>query len=361
MALNNYVTLGRSGLRVSPFCLGTMTFGEDWGWGTPVSESEAILSRYLDMGGNFVDTANMYTKGHSEKIIGDFFKGDRSRRDRVVLATKFSVNMYSGDPNGGGGGAKAIIEACEQSLRRLNTDYIDLYRQHAWDNFTPIEETLRAMDSLVTSGKIRYVGLSDTPAWKVAQAQTIAHFRGWSSLIALQIEYSLLQRTVEDELIPMASEMGLGVVPWSPLRGGLLSGKFKRGDASAAAGSRNEGLAASLGDREFSIIELLAQIAKAHETTPAAVALAWVRSRAGIASTIIGARRIEQLEANLSALDVGLTAEELDGLNDLSKPAPTFLAWVKDISASSFQNGTTVNGRPSPVNPSAPTRGDARY
>jgi aryl-alcohol dehydrogenase-like predicted oxidoreductase len=361
MPLNSYITLGRSGLRVSPFCLGTMTFGEDLGWGTPVSESEAILSKYLDLGGNFIDTANSYTKGHSEKIIGAFLKGDRSRRDRVVLATKFSVNMYSGDPNGGGGSAKTIIEACEQSLRRLNTDYIDLYWQHAWDEFTPIEETLRAMDNLVTSGKVRYLGLSDTPAWKVAQAQTIAHFRGWSSLIALQIEYSLLQRTVEDELIPMASEMGLGVVPWSPLRGGLLSGKFKRGDASAAAGSRNEGLAASLGDREFSIIEALDQIAKAHETTPAAIALAWVRSRIGVASVIIGARRIEQLEANMPALELSLTRDELDSLNDLSEPAPTFLSWVKGIATNSFQNGTTVNGRTSRTNPSAPTNGDTRY
>ncbi|MEA9390275.1 aldo/keto reductase [Acerihabitans sp. TG2] len=361
MALTDYVTLGRSGLRVSPFCLGTMTFGEDWGWGTPVSESEAILSRFLDLGGNFIDTANMYTKGHAEKIIGDFFKGDRRRRDRVVLATKYSANMYSGDPNGGGSSAKTIIEACEQSLRRLNTDYIDLYWQHAWDNFTPMEETLRAMDNLVNSGKIRYIGLSDTPAWKVAQAQMITHFRGWTPLIALQIEYSLLERTVEDELIPMALEMGLGVIPWSPLRGGFLSGKFRRGDASAAAGSRKEGLAVSLGDREFSIIEALDQIASAHDTTPAAVALAWVQSRAGVASTIIGARRIEQLEANMSALDLRLSTQEINGLNELSKPAPTFLEWVKSISPNSFQNGMTVNGRTSQESPSAPTGDDPCY
>ncbi len=268
MSLDAYLTLGRSGLRISPLCLGTMTFGEDWGWGSSVNESETILATFLDRGGNFVDTANTYTKGHSEKIIGDFFAGDRSRRDRVVLATKFSGNMYPGDPNGGGCSAKTIIASCEQSLRRLNTDYIDLYWQHAWDAFTPIEETLRAMDSLVGSGKVRYIGFSDTPAWKVAQAQTLAQFRGYSPLIALQIEYSLLQRTVEDELIPMALELGLGVIPWSPLAGGILSGKYRRANRSVAQGGRSDSRADTLGDREYAIIDALIAIAAAHGATP---------------------------------------------------------------------------------------------
>src|ERR1700733_14664503 len=234
MALTDYVTLGGSGLRVSPFCLGAMTFGEDWGWGSSVAESEAIIARFLDCGGNFIDTANVYTKGHSEKIIGDLVGHAPNARDRVVIATKFFGNLYRGDPNGGGGGRKAILASCEQSLRRLNTDYIDLYWMHAWERFTPIDETLRALDDLVRTGKVRYIGFSDTPAWKVAQAQTLAQCQSWTPLIALQIEYSLLERTVEGELIPMALEMGLGVTPWSPLRGGALSGKYTRDNVHTA-------------------------------------------------------------------------------------------------------------------------------
>jgi len=187
MPLNHYVTLGNSGLRVSPFCLGAMTFGEDWGWGSSVPEAETIMSRFIERGGNFIDTANVYTKGHSEKIIGDFLGRDAARRDRIVIATKFFGNLYEGDPNGGGAGRKAIAGACEQSLRRLQTDYIDLYWLHVWDTTTPIEETMRALDTLVEQGKVRYLGFSDTPAWKVAQAQTMAQLRGWSPLIALQI------------------------------------------------------------------------------------------------------------------------------------------------------------------------------
>ena len=220
MPLDHYLTLGRSGLRVSPLCLGAMTFGEDWGWGSPVAESEEIIEAFLDRGGNFIDTANAYTKGHSEAIIGDLLARTAGRRERVVLATKFLSNLYPGDPNGGGAGRKSIVAACEQSLRRLRTDYIDLYWMHCWDQHTPIEETMRALDDLVRAGKVRYIGFSDTPAWKVAQAQTRALFEGWSPLIALQIEYSLIERTVEGELIPMAIELGLGVTPWSPRRGG---------------------------------------------------------------------------------------------------------------------------------------------
>ncbi|TCL05927.1 aldo/keto reductase [Sodalis ligni] len=361
MSLDAYLTLGRSGLRISPLCLGTMTFGEDWGWGSSVSESETILATFLDRGGNFIDTANMYTKGHSEKIIGDFFARDGGRRDRVVLATKFSGNMYRGDPNGGGCSAKTIIASCEQSLRRLQTDYIDLYWQHAWDAFTPIEETMRAMDSLVGSGKVRYIGFSDTPAWKVAQAQTLAQFRGWSPLIALQIEYSLLQRTVEDELIPMALELGLGVVPWSPLAGGILSGKYRRDNRSVAQGGRSDSKADSLGDREYAIIDALIAIAAAHGATPAAVALAWVQSRPGVASSIIGVRRLDQLEANLSALEVRLSDEEIAELSRLSAPPETFINWINGVGPTVFQGGTTVNGRPAEVFPLSPENDDQRY
>ena len=228
MPLDHYVTLGRSGLRVSPLCLGAMTFGEDLGWGSSVEESQQIIDRFIELGGNFIDTANFYTKGHSEKILGDHVGRHSARRDRLVLATKFSGNLYPGDPNGGGSSRKSIIGACENSLRRLQTDYIDLYWLHMNDRFTPIEETLRALDDLVASGKVRYIGFSDTPAWRAAQAQTIAHFSGWAPLVSLQIEYSLLERTVEGELIPMAQDMGLGVTPWGPLKSGALSGKYTR-------------------------------------------------------------------------------------------------------------------------------------
>src|SRR5271156_1494728 len=174
MPLNSYATLGRSGLRVSPFCLGAMTFGEDWGWGATPDDSSKIIGAFLERGGNFVDTANFYTKGHSEKIIGDFIAQDRARRERMVVSTKFFGNLYPGDPNGGGAGRKSLLHACHESLRRLQTDYIDLYWLHFWDPHTPIEETMRTLDDLVRAGKVRYIGLSDTPAWKVAQAQTQA-------------------------------------------------------------------------------------------------------------------------------------------------------------------------------------------
>lgn len=361
MALNDYVTLGRSGLRVSPFCLGAMTFGEDWGWGSGVAESEAILARYLERGGNFIDTANVYTKGHSERIIGDFIGRDRGRRDRVVIATKFFGNLYGNDPNGGGAGRKAITAACEQSLRRLQTDYIDLYWMHSWDKFTPIEETMRALDDLVRAGKVRYLGFSDTPAWKVAQAQTIAHVRGWTPLIALQIEYSLIERTVEGELIPMALELGLGVTPWSPLRSGVLSGKYTRENARTMKADRGERVTAFLDERTFALLDELARIAKQHATTSAAVALAWVQSRPGVASTIIGARRHDQLEQNLAALDLELAPEQIAALGRLSEPTLNFPAnFLK--SANMFMHaGATVNGEPSQQWPLLPKNDAERY
>src|SRR5262245_47926363 len=239
MPLDHYVTLGHSGLRVSPLCLGAMTFGEDLGWGSSVEESQQIMDRYIDLGGNFIDTANFYTKSHSEKIIGDHIGRHSSRRERLVIATKFSGNLYPGDPNGGGSGRKSIVSACENSLRRLQTDYIDLYWLHNWDVNTPIDETMATLDDLVSSGKVRYIGVSDTPAWKIAQANVMAGFRDWPEFIGLQIEYSLLQRTVEQELVPMAAELGLGITPWSPLKGGVLSGKYTRETAGKAKPGRS--------------------------------------------------------------------------------------------------------------------------
>ena len=361
MALNDYVTLGRSGLRVSPFCLGAMTFGDDWGWGSSVADSEAIIGRFLERGGNFIDTANVYTKGHSEKIVGDFIGKDRARRDRIVIATKFFGNLYNNDPNGGGAGRKSIVAACEQSLRRLQTDYIDLYWMHAWDKFTPIDETMRALDDLVRAGKVRYIGFSDTPAWKVAQAQMIATFRGWAPLIALQIEYSLVERTVEGDLIPAALELGLGVTPWSPLRGGALSGKYTRENAATAKADRGERVTQFLNERTYAIVDELVKTGKAHGTTPAAIALAWVKSRPGVASTIIGARRLDQLEQNLAALDVKLSADEIASLDKLSEPTLNFPAGFLKFAQTFMHAGATVNGEKSATWPMAPASDRERY
>ena len=361
MALTDYVTLGRSGLRVSPFCLGAMTFGEDWGWGSSVADSEAIISRFMERGGNFVDTANVYTKGHSEKIIGDFVGRDRARRDRIVIATKFFGNLFPGDPNGGGAGRKTIVSSCEQSLRRLQTDYIDLYWMHCWDRFTPVDETMRALDDLVTSGKVRYIGFSDTPAWKVSQAQTIAHLRGWAPLVALQIEYSLLERTVEGELIPMAREMGLGVTPWSPLKSGVLSGKYTRENAASVKADRGERVTQNLGEKVYSIIDELIAIGKELHTSPASIALTWVQGRPGVASTIIGARRMEQLDQNLAALDVTLSRDQVARLDKLSKPTFGFPMQFLNVASMFSQGGTTVNGEASTVWPMAPKSDAERY
>lgn len=348
MPLNHYVTLGHSGLRVSPLCLGAMTFGEEWGWGSTVEESEAILRRYMELGGNFIDTANGYTLGHSERIIGDVIGKDRGRRDRVVIATKFSTNLYPGDPNGGGANRKSLTAACEQSLRRLQTDYIDLYWMHVWDRCTPIEETMRALDDLVRAGKVRYIGFSDTPAWKVTQAQLIAQCRGWSPLIALQIEYSLVERTVEGELMPMAQELGLGVTPWSPLRGGALSGKYTRANAATTKADRGERVTAYLTERVYAIIDELIRVAAELGTTPAAVAIAWVQGRPGVASTIIGARRMQQLEDNVAALDVRLSPAQVAALDKLSEPTLSFPIPFLAMASAVIHNGMTVNGVASP-------------
>lgn len=361
MPLDHYVTLGRSGLRVSPFCLGTMTFGEEWGWGSSVADSEAILARYLDAGGNFIDTANLYTWGHSEKIIGDFFKKNPARREKAVIATKFFGSLTTGDPNAGGAGRKSLITACEHSLRRLQTDTIDLYWMHCWDKFTPIEETMRALDDLVTQGKVRYIGFSDTPAWKTMQAQMTAHFRGWAPLAALQVEYNLLQRTVEGEIIPMAQELGLGVTPWSPLAAGTLTGKYSRQNHGKHTAGRGEWATSRLSEKAYDIVDALEAIAREIGSTPARVALAWVQSQPGITSTIIGARTMKQLEENLAALELTLTPKHNELLRDLSKPVLPFPTEFVANAAGFRSSGTTINGETAPVNPIAPPSDAKRY
>jgi aryl-alcohol dehydrogenase-like predicted oxidoreductase len=408
MPLNSYITLGRSGLRVSPQFLGAMTFGLDWTWGSTPDESYAILDRFVEQGGNFIDTANIYTKGHSERIIGDWIRRRSGAapgaldghgvnfRDRVVIATKFMGSLYAGDPNGGGASRKAVVQQCEQSLRRLRTDYIDLFWMHFHDRQTPIEETIRALGDLVRAGKVRYIGFSDTPAWICAHAQTIADFRGWAPLVALQIEYSLLERTVEADLIPMAVEMGLGVTPWSPLKGGALTGKYTRDDAAKAAagqqlktedggGARGPWVANNLHERTFKIVDALKAIAEELHTTPARVALAWVQGRPGVApgsittgvgsrygahaigggggagSVIIGARTLRQLDDNIGALDLHLLPEHLAKLDEVSKPVLPFPHEFLKFTVNNTQAGTTVNGVPASIWPLSPQKDEERW
>lgn len=362
MALTDYVTLGRSGLRVSPLCLGAMTFGEDWGnVGTTLEESLDVLAAYLDRGGNFIDTANVYTKGHSEKIIGDYFAdGDGvGRRDRVVIATKFCGNMHPGDPNGGGAGRKAVMHQVEDSLRRLRTDYIDLLWCHFWDRHTPIDETVRAMDDLVRAGKVRYLGFSDHPAWVCARAQVEARLRGWTEPVALQIEYSLLQRTPEDDLIPMAMEMGMGVTPWSPLRGGVLTGKFRT--SASFEGTRVQADSKHLNERTNAVVGALIEIGDELGRTPAQIALNWVQTRAGVTSTIIGAKRLSQLVDNLGALEIELTGEHRARLDELTAFERHFPHEFIENVRVAIQNGTTVNRVRSDAWPLSPKSDEERW
>jgi aryl-alcohol dehydrogenase-like predicted oxidoreductase len=338
-----------------------MTFGQDWGWGASPEDSARVLDRYLELGGNFIDTANVYTKGHSEKIIGDHLGKATSKRDRAVIATKFFGSMLTGDPNSGGAGRKAIAAACEQSLRRLQTDYIDLYWMHCWDRNTPIEETMRALDDLVAAGKVRYIGFSDTPAWKAMEAQMIAKFRGWAPLIALQLEYSLLERTIEGELIPMALEQGLGVTPWSPLKSGVLSGKYTRANAGLVKADRGEWATTALTDKAYAVIDELIKVAKNLDSTPARVAISWLQQRPGVAATIIGARTLQQLDDNLAALDLTLKSQDTERLDALTAPTLNF---PHDFIAGALRfssGGTTINGVTADVNPMAPSSESDRY
>ncbi|MFJ8153732.1 aldo/keto reductase [Streptomyces sp. NPDC094468] len=351
MALDSYVGLGRSGLKVSPFCLGAMNFGEDGGFGCPVEESEKILQTYLDLGGNFVDTANFYTNGHSEAILGDFLAARPGRRDRLVLATKFFGNLHLGDPNGGGAGRKALVGQLEESLRRLRTDYIDLYWLHNHDRSTPVEETLRTLDDLVTAGKIRYVGFSDTPAWFTAKAHTTALLRGWTPVTALQMEYSLLERTIEGELIPLAEDAGMGLLPWSPLKSGYLSGTYRR-ETAAPANARRAAVLGRPSDAQFTVIEELAAVAEQAGASPAAVALSWVQNRPGVTSTLLGPRTLGHLEANVAALDVRLTPEQTARLDEVSAPALNFPHDLnRQVGAMLKYAGATVDGEPTAVYP----------
>ena len=343
MQLDSFRTLGRSGLRISPLTLGTMIFG-DRSWGADEETSLSIIDRYLAAGGNALDTANAYAAGRSEEVIGRYLAGHPGLRDRLVIATKFAGNMFPGDPNGGGAGRKAVMQQVDNSLRRLGTDYIDLYWLHNWDRHTPLEETMSTLNDLVRAGKVRYAGLSDTPAWAVARAATIAEFRGWAPVAAIQVEYSLLQRTPEGELFGIARELGLGVEPWSPLAGGVLSGKYTRDTTSPAGSGRVRSSAPRLTEKTFALLDALHRIAGELGVPVAAVALAWVRQQAEVTSTIIGARTVEQLESNLSSLEVTIPDQQLAELDQLTEPQLDFPADILTAMVIPFQQaGTTIN------------------
>jgi len=315
MTLSHYVTLGRSGLKVSPFALGVMTFGGNTGWGTDEEQSHAIFNRYIEMGGNCIDTADGYSEGRSEEMVGKFI-GEGKLRDRVVLATKYSFNYTSGNPNSGGNGRKNIYRAIESSLRRLKTDYVDLYWQHVWDRVTPIEEVVSTLDDLVRAGKIRHYGFSDVPAWYVARAYTLAEKESKERPIALQLEYSLAERNIEREHVPASQELGLGICPWSPLAGGFLSGKYQRQVGGGKGEGRLETLKKSpnpvmkkFTDRNWRILDALLEVAKQIGKTPAQVALNWVATQPGITSVILGATKIAQLDDNVASLSFAIPPE----------------------------------------------------
>ena len=318
-SLDNYRLLGNSGLRVSPMCLGTMTFGEDWGWGADFETSEKIFNTYADRGGNFIDTANMYTNGTSEKFLGKLLEG---KRDNFVLATKYSLSMNPKNPNAGGNHRRSMITAVEDSLKRLKTDYIDLYWLHTWDYRNSIEEVLRALDDLVRQGKILHIGLSDTPAWVVSEGQAIARMRGWTPISAIQIHYNLVERTSEADMIPMAEHHNITPLAWSPLAGGVLAGKYTMEDLEKEDdGGGRKSMSQSMGqlnERSIKIGDKVKEIAQEIGRSPSQVSLNWLLQQLGKPIPLVGARKLSHVEDNLQALDFTLTAEQMNSLNEMS-------------------------------------------
>ena len=343
--LDHYRLLGNSGLRVSPLCLGTMTFGEEWGWGASKDGCREQLDSYAEKGGNFLDTANFYTGGTSETILGELLQ---DRRDQFVLATKYTLSqLRQKDPNAGGNHRKSLHQNLDASLKRLKTDYVDLFWVHMYDGLTPIEETMRALDDAVRSGKVLYVGVSDFAAWKVAQANTIALLRGWTPFCALQIEYSLIERAPERDLLPMAIDLGLGVTPWSPLAAGILTGKFLDDpNAKGRAGGEDPmGFTQKYKtDRATTAVRAVVAVAKEVGVSPAQVALAWLLHQPGVVSPIIGGSKKHQIEDNLGAVAVDLSPAQLKtladaGAIDLGFPHD-FLQM--EFVRSNFTGGTTI-------------------
>lgn len=306
-----YKLLGRSGLKVSELCLGTMGFGTEAGWGADKDTSFAIMEAYANAGGNFLDTANIYKIGTSERIIGEFVSP--RDRDYWVIATKYSLKDNNTNPNASGNNRKNMMRSVEESLKRLQTDFIDVLYLHIWDDLTPIDEVLRGLDDLIRQGKVTYAAISDTPAWIVAKGNTMAELMGWSQFIALQVEYSLLQRTPERDLIPMAKHYNMTVTPWAPLAGGALTGKYLRGDAGRLKEGSNR-----LNERSASITRVVMAIAEELGVQPAHVALKWTMQKGFSCIPIVGATKLQQLAENLQTVDVTLSAEQSQRLDDAS-------------------------------------------
>jgi len=299
-------------LRVSELALGTMTFGEEWGWGASKEESKKVFDAFANAGGNFIDTANRYTEGTSEKFVGEFINPDR---DHFVVATKYTLHTRRDDPNFSGNHRKNMMRSLDESLKRLKTDYIDLYWVHAWDYTTPEEEILRALDDMVRAGKIMYIGISDTPAWIVSRMNAIAELRGWSQFVALQIKYSLLERTVERELLPMAKKLDLAVTPWAVIGGGILSGKYNKNKDEHGRAQ----LYKSVDENSLKITEEVIKVADEIGCSPSQVAINWVRQKQGIIIPIIGAKSEKQIKDNLDCLKFSLNEGQLSKLNEASK------------------------------------------
>src|ERR1700744_5757443 len=307
----DYKLLGRSGLKVSELCLGTMGFGTEGGWGADKETSFAIMDTFANAGGNFFDTANVYKLGTSEKIIGEYISN--RDRDYFVLATKYSLKDNETNPNASGNNRKNMMRSVEESLKRLKTDFIDVLYLHIWDDITPIDEVLRGLDDLIRQGKVNYAAISDTPAWMVAKGNTLAELMGWSQFVALQVEYSLLSRTPERELIPMAKHFGITVTPWAPLGGGALTGKYLRGEqgrVKADSNRRNE--------RAEAITKVVISIAEELGVSPGNVALQWTRQQGFSCIPIVGATKVEQLQDNLKTIAIMLSDEQLKKLDEAS-------------------------------------------
>lgn len=307
-----YKLLGKSGLKVSELCLGTMTFGTEWGYGADKAEAQKQYNAFKDAGGNFIDTANLYTNGTSESFVGEF---TQNHRPEMVIATKYSLKTGGNGPNAAGNSRKSMMESVEGSLKRLKTDYIDLFYLHAWDFLTPVDEIMRGLDDLVKQGKVLYLGISDTPAWIVSRANTTAELMGWSRFIALQVEYSLIQRTPERELVPMANALGLAITPWAPLAGGALTGKYltpetANGRVTPDSVRRNQ--------RANAITEAVVNLAKAKNCTPAQIALQWLMQKPETTIPIVGARTVAQLSDTLLANSIELSSTETEALNNIS-------------------------------------------
>jgi aryl-alcohol dehydrogenase-like predicted oxidoreductase len=344
--LDDFVTFGRSGLRVSRYALGAFNFGGASKWSVDAEHSAAIIARYRELGGNFIDAANIYGGGEAESIIGDYLAATPGAREQLVVATKFGGVTTPGDPNAAGGGRKALVQACEASLRRLKTDRIDLYWMHLYDVLTPLEETLRALDDLVRAGKVLHAGLSNFPAWKTAEAHMLAQARDYVPIAGLQLQYSLLERNIETEIVPMAEAYGMGIAAWSPLKSGLLGGRYRRGDLSAidAGDGRASFVARSLDERALTVLDEVIAISEARGVPVAHVALAWLYAQPRVQMILTGPSSVAQLEENAGAASLVLEAEELARLDAVSKPPLPYPADFARRSQSSVSAGTRING-----------------